>query len=94
MHGCFFAFKDFQIWRLTPTGNVALPYRADAISKTVGALENTAIDIGSDQNGDPCIYFQSRRGPYRCVIAADGTARLEYIGKNIEPYVLGPIRSR
>ena len=90
VHGQFFAFKDYQIWRLTPTGNVALPYRADAVSKTVGAVENTAIDIGSDQNGDPCIYFMSRRGPFRCVIAPDGTARLEYIGRNVEPYVMGP----
>jgi hypothetical protein len=79
--GSFFAFKDRQIWKLTPTGQSSQPYRADAISKVVGAIEHTAIAVGEDQVGNPAIYFLSHRGPYRWT----QDRGLEYLGRNIEP---------
>jgi hypothetical protein len=91
INGLFFAFKDRQIWRLTPTGNTAAPYRADAISKSIGAVENVAIEIAEDKNGNPALYFMSQFGPYRYVLSSESGGVLEYIGRNIEPYIKGPI---
>jgi hypothetical protein len=84
--GTFPAFKSRQVWQLTPTGNVAQPYRADAIDKTVGAMHQRAVTLGQDAQGNPCVYFMSHRGPYRW-----GKDGLTYLGRKIEPYVLGPI---
>jgi hypothetical protein len=83
--GSFFAFKFYQIWRLTATGTPSQPFRADAISKNVGAITQRAIVVGEDENGDPCLYFMSHRGPYRW-----GTNGLDYIGKGVEDLILGP----
>lgn len=83
--GSFFAFKFNQFWRLTATGNTAQPFRADAISKSVGAITNRCITIGEDDVGNPCLYFMSHRGPYRW-----GPKGLEYIGKGVEDLILGP----
>lgn len=83
--GSFFAFKFNQFWRLTATGNTAQPFRADAISKTVGAITNRCITIGEDDVGNPCLYFMSHRGPYRW-----GPKGLEYIGRGVEDLILGP----
>ncbi len=83
--GSFFAFKFYQFWRLTATGNTAQPFRADAISKAVGAITNRCITVGEDDVGNPCLYFMSHRGPYRW-----GPKGLEYIGKGIEDLILGP----
>jgi hypothetical protein len=83
--GNFFAFKEKQIWQLVPTGNVSQPYRADAISKTVGAMNQASICRGEDRDGRPALYFVSSRGPYRW-----GANGLEYLGYGVEDYITGP----
>ncbi len=83
--GSFFAFKFKQVWRLTPTGQVSQPFRADAISKVIGAVSHRSITVGEDADGNPCLYWMSHRGPYRW-----GTKGLEYIGREVEDWVLGP----
>jgi hypothetical protein len=83
--GNFFAFKEKQIWQLVPTGNVSQPYRADAISKTVGAMNQASICKGEDRDGRPALYFVSSRGPYRW-----GANGLEYLGYGVEDFITGP----
>lgn len=83
--GSFIAFKFKEMAQLTPTGETALPYRVDFISKSVGAVTDRAIVRGEDADGNPCLYFMSIRGPYRW-----GVKGLEYIGHNIEDLILGP----
>jgi hypothetical protein len=83
--GNFFAFKEKQIWQLVPTGNITQPYRADAISKTVGAMNQASICRGEDRDGRPALYFVSSRGPYRW-----GANGLEYLGYGVEDYITGP----
>jgi hypothetical protein len=82
--GMFFAFKDRQVWQLTPTGSISNPYSQMALSKKVGAIHSLAIDIGDDAGGQPAIYWMSHRGPYRW-----GIHGMEYLGHPIEDYVLG-----
>lgn len=85
MSGSFLAYKTRQTWLLTPTGSTAQPYRADALSKSVGAVTHTAIDRGEDARGNAAAYWLSHRGPYRW-----GLLGLEYIGEGIEDLILGP----
>lgn len=81
--GSFFAFKFRQVWRLTATGQVSQPFRADPISKVLGAVHHRSIAIGEDADGNPCLYWWSHRGPYRW-----GVNGLEYIGKGVEDYAV------
>ncbi len=83
--GSYFAFKDRQVWKLTPTGVPSGPYRQDAITKSIGALHHYGITKGEDKAGNTALYFMSHRGPYRWSIVG-----LEYIGKGVEDYVIGP----
>lgn len=76
--GAFFAFKERQTWMLTPTGNVDSPYRAEAVSKSIGCIAPKSIVRGEDEQGNPALYWLSHRGPYRY-----GLKGLEYIGQNI-----------
>lgn len=82
--GAYFAFKDRQVWQLTATGVTSGPYRQEAISKSIGAISHHAICRGEDKNGNAALYWMSHRGPYRWSING-----LEYIGRNVEDYVLG-----
>lgn len=84
--GSFFVFKTRQVWQLTPTGNTAQPYRADAISKTFGAIHHKSIERGEDQQGNTALYWMSHRGPWRWTVQTGA----EYIGHGIEDLILGP----
>jgi hypothetical protein len=82
--GSFFAFKDRQVAQLTATGEPEQPYRVDFLSKSIGAIAHVAITRGEDRDGGAALYWMSHRGPYRWSING-----LEYIGRNVEDYVLG-----
>lgn len=82
--GAFFVFKDRRVWMLTPTGVVTNPYRQDNISKDIGALSHYAIARGEDTDGNSALYWMSHRGPYRWTVKNG----MEYIGRNVEDYVL------
>ncbi len=81
--GSFFVFKWKQVWRLTPTGNTSQPFRADAISKTIGAVTHRSIVKGEDKDGNPALYWMSHRGPYRWSVNG-----LEYLGRNVEDILI------
>lgn len=83
--GNFYAFKARQLWELSPTGLTSNPYRRTPISKTIGCVQRGASCIGEDAQGNAALYFVSHRGLYRY-----GVGGLEYIGKGIEDYVIGP----
>jgi hypothetical protein len=82
--GAYFAFKERQVWQLTATGVTSQPYRQEAISKSIGSISHHAICRGEDRHGNAALYWMSHRGPYRWSING-----LEYIGRNVEDYVLG-----
>lgn len=77
--GVIYVFKLSQIHRLDRTGDPDLAYKSKPITKKLGAISHKAIVEGEDEAGLPCLYFLSRRGPYRL-----GAYGLEYIGRDIE----------
>ena len=83
--GSFFVFKTRQVHQLTPTGSTQQPYRTEAISKSIGALNPLAIARAEDAIGNAALYWMSHRGPYRWSLAG-----LEYIGRGVEDYIIGP----
>lgn len=83
INGVIYVFKYHQIWRLTPTGNLDVPYSARRISGTVGAISHKSIALGEDAIGNACLYFMSHNGPYRV-----GLNGVEYLGRDIEDVTL------
>jgi hypothetical protein len=81
LNGNIYVFKLSHIYRLARTGDVDLPYQAIPITKVLGALSHKSIVVGEDDAGNVCLYFLSRRGPYRLTV--DG---LEYLGRDIETF--------
>lgn len=84
VNGSFFAGKYRQFWKLTPSGNPSTPYNLLALSKVIGPISHQATVIGEDETGNPCVYFNSFRGPYRW-----GLRGIEYIGKVMEDRTIG-----
>lgn len=80
MAGAIYVFKYAHIYRLDRTGNADLPYRGVPITKSLGAVSHKSLVVGEDDAGRPCLYFISRRGPYR--LTSDGI--LEYLGRDLE----------
>lgn len=79
LNGVIYVFKLSHIYRLARTGDVDLPYQGIPVTKSIGAVSHKSIVLGEDDRGNPCLYFLSRRGPYR--LTSDG---LEYLGRDIE----------
>jgi hypothetical protein len=79
LSGTPYAFKTARIYRLNATSNATKPYTRTVISQTVGALSHRSIVRGEDDAGNQCLYFLSRRGPYRL-----GPYGLEYLGRDLE----------
>ena len=63
--GVVYAFKSRSVWRLSPTGNASVPYRAACLSRSLGATWQDAIAMGEDGAGSPAVYFLSQTGPKR-----------------------------
>jgi hypothetical protein len=79
LNGVIYVFKLSHIYRLARTGDVDLPYQGIPVTKSLGAVSHKSIVLGEDDAGNACLYFLSRRGPYR--LTSDG---LEYLGGDIE----------
>jgi hypothetical protein len=79
LNGSPYAFKIARIYKLNATVNAAKPYARTVISQTVGALSHRSIVRGEDDAGNQCLYFLSRRGPYRL-----GPYGLEFLGHDLE----------
>lgn len=80
INGIPYAFKNRQIWKLRPTGDVTAPYLPRKIADGVGCISHQSIAVGEDHIGRPALYFMSHRGPYR--ITFDGA--VEYLGRDNE----------
>ena len=80
LNGVIIAFKQRQVWKLRPTGDVLAPYLPRKIRDDIGCISHKSIALGEDQNGHPALYFLSHRGPYR--VTHDG--RVEYLGRDNE----------
>lgn len=79
LNGSPYVFKLARIYKLNATSNADKPYTRTVISQTVGALSHRSIVRGEDDAGNQCLYFLSRRGPYRL-----GPFGLEYLGRDLE----------
>lgn len=79
INGVIYPFKMRETWRLTPTSSLESPYLARRLSRTAGCVAHKAIAEGEYEDGNPCLYFMSHRGPYRV-----GSRGVEYIGRDIE----------
>lgn len=84
VNGSFFPGKYRQFWKMTPTGNPNSPYSLTKISPVIGPINHAGTVIGEDETGNPAVYFQTFRGPYRW-----GLRGLEYIGKVMEDRIIG-----
>ena len=74
-----YVFKYDRIYKMVRTGLSDSPYRPVTVSKKCGAIRQEAIVMGEDETGSECLYFLSRRGPYRL-----GVNGLQYCGRDIE----------
>ena len=72
-------FKIGRTYALNPTNDPTLPYTHQLLSSVVGCVSYQGIVMAEDENGNPALYFPSRRGYYRY-----GSQGLEYCGKDIE----------
>ena len=79
LNGVIYVFKLSHIYRLARTGDDALPYQGIPVTKSLGAISHKSIVVGEDDAGNACLYFLSRRGPYRLTVNG-----LEYLGRDIE----------
>lgn len=75
-----YVFSYRRIWILEPTGQSVAPFRRFSLDTGgIGCIFHKTIVQAEDENGSPCLYFLSHKGPYR--IGAQG---LQYLGKDIE----------
>jgi hypothetical protein len=72
-------FKYDRIYKMVRTGVAGAPYRPVTVSKRCGAIRHQTIVLGEDEAGHECLYFLSKRGPYRL-----GQQGLQYCGRDIE----------
>lgn len=72
-------FKSTALYKLVPTGDASAPYQVLRLSDTIGCLHQRSVVQGVDENGAPCVYWLSRRGPYRY-----GVQGIQYLGHDIE----------
>lgn len=79
LNGTPYVFKTSRIYRLNATAIADKPYTRWLISRTVGTVSHRSIVLGEDDQGRQCLYFLSRRGPYRL-----SDYGLEYLGHDIE----------
>lgn len=74
-----YIFKMDRVYKMVRTGLALAAYRPVTVSKKCGALHHRTIVLGDDETGNECLYFLSRRGPYRV-----GVQGVQYCGRDIE----------
>jgi hypothetical protein len=75
-----YVFSYRRIWILEPTGQAVAPFRRFSLDTGgIGCIRQQTITQAEDENGSPCLYFLSHKGPYR--IGANG---LQYLGGDME----------
>ncbi len=75
-----FVFSYRRMWTLEPTGLSASPYRRFSLDTGgIGCVHHNTIVQAEDENGSPCLYFMSHKGPYRY-----GANGLQYLGGDNE----------
>lgn len=79
-----YAFKTFQTWKGTPTGDFRKPYQWRQISTVIGCGRHPTVIPAEDGEGHPIVAFLSMSGPYRV-----GYGGLMRIGRDIDDYWWG-----
>lgn len=72
-------FKYDRIYKMVRTGVAGAPYRPVTVTKRCGTIRHQTIVLAEDESGHECLYFLSKRGPYRL-----GQNGLQYCGRDIE----------
>ncbi len=83
INGVPYVGKYRQIYRLTPTGDVSVPYLPRRISDVYGFLNHKSTFVGRDAVGNPALYFLSPDGPCR-IVGLNGVATVQYLGRDVE----------
>jgi hypothetical protein len=61
-----YVFSYRRIWILEPTGQAVAPFRRFSLDTGgIGCIHHKSIVQAEDENGSPCLYFLSHKGPYR-----------------------------
>ena len=61
-----YVFSYRRIWILELTGQSTAPFRRFSLDTGgIGCIHHKTIVQAEDENGTPCLYFISHRGPYR-----------------------------
>lgn len=77
--GAVWVFAQSRIWKFVPTGVDTAPYQKYTIRGDVGCIHQQSIVQAEDENGDPALYFVSRKGVYRI-----GSNGIQYCSADIE----------
>lgn len=77
--GAIWVFGHARIWKMVPTGISTQPYQKYTIRSDVGCIHQQSLVEAEDENGSPCLYWLTRKGPYRL-----GTNGFQYCGADIE----------
>lgn len=80
LNGLVIAFKYRQVWRITPTGDVTVPYLPRKMRDDIGCIAHKSIAIGEDEQGNAALYWLSHRGPYRL----SQSGGIQYLGRDNE----------
>ena len=86
MSGIVYVLFPQSVWRLIPTGLSDVPYRAEQVSASAGALSQYAVAVGPvADSGEEAIYMVSERAGFNRVSASGG---VEWLGRGVIPRVL------
>jgi hypothetical protein len=78
LEGIPYALKMRQVWALIPTDDATVPFRVARLTDAVGCRDYRTICIGEDESGNPALYWNSIRGPYRM-----GRVGIQFLGRDI-----------
>jgi len=65
VQGSFYVFSYDGQWKFVPTGNVFAPYNRIRVTGGEGCIQHKTIVTAEDEDGDPALYWASKRGPVR-----------------------------
>jgi hypothetical protein len=75
-----YVFSYRRIWILELTGQSTAPFRRFSLDTGgIGCIHHKTIVQAEDENGTPCLYFLSHKGPYRI-----GSHGLQYLNGDNE----------
>lgn len=78
IQGSYYAFSYDGQWKFTGTGNVSAAYTKLKVTGGAGCIAHKTIVMAEDEDGDPALYWLSKRGPVRV-----GKSGQQYLDQDI-----------